>query len=413
MAISNISPKPIRLSEELSILLAISKIFPLVTILIVIGVYVQNASSQGQSLRIVDSDGVAITTVQVIKRAKTQYLNVDDVIKIFSNFDKRTEVAKFNPKRKRYIPFTGELTLQIAEKEISLVLNRKTVYIGGYVEPYNLSAPPSAIAGKPMLPVEFFTEVLSDVLDIGISYNITTRTLQLRLSEGGFIEPPQILPEPDEEFVMVLDPGKGGSDVGIKSLTGLVEKELTLEIAKAAQKLCTANGINLYLTRSSDKFLTSTQRATAENVNRGSLFISIHFNASFSPNHSGFRIYVNNPAGSLRYTGVPPGDSLQTGQLIKEVTQSDFLDQSRELAKIIFEEFELAGFAGKPVIEAPLITLNKVYMPAVLLSCGYLSNSSDVARFSQPESIQAVAQALFQVILTAKQKYHNNAEYNK
>ena len=408
MANSNIFPKSFRLSEESSISLAIRKILLLVTILIAMGVYVQNASSQG--LRIVDSDGNEIITAQVIKRVGSQYLDVEDVIQVFSSLDEKAEIARFKPKRKRYIPFTGELTLQIEEKEISLVLNRKTVDVSGYAEPYNLSAPPLAIAGKPMLPVEFFTDVLSDILEIGISHNRTTQTLQLRLNEGGRVEPPQIQPETDELFVVVLDPGKGGSDAGIKSPTGLVEKELTLQIAKAAQQLCTENGINVYLTRSADKFLTSTERATAENVNRGSLFISIHFNASFSPNHSGFRIYINNPAGSLRYTDVTPGDSLQTGQLIKEVTQSDFLDQSRELAKIISEKLELAGFVGKPAKEVPLVTLNKVYMPAVLLSCGYLSNSSDVEQFSQPESIQAVAQTLFQAILKAKQHYHNVAE---
>jgi len=406
-----ISAKSICFFGKLASSLTIHKIFLLITILLAIVMYAHNASSQGQFIRIVDSDGLEIITAQAANQKRTQYLDVEDVLKVFRTLDERAEAVEFNPKKK-YISLTRRLTLYIKGKAISLVLNQKIVDVSD-AQRYNLSKPPVLIAGKPMLPAEFFTEVLSDVLEIGVSYNRTTGTLQLRWSEGGGVEPPQILPELDEEFVVVFDPGNGGNDIGVRSLTGLLEKNLTLEIAKETQKLCLENGINVYLTRSSDQFLTPTQRAAAANINRGSLFISIHFNASFSPNHSGFRIYVNTPAGSLRYTDIPPGDSLQTGQLIKEITQSDFLDQSRTLAQTIFDELELTGFAGKPPIEIPLIALNKVYMPAVLLSCGYLSNASDVARFSEPKAIQAMAQALFQAALKAKQHYHNNTEGNK
>jgi N-acetylmuramoyl-L-alanine amidase len=280
------------------------------------------------------------------------------------------------------------------------------------------------ISDKPALPIEFLTQILSKVVEIDIEFEQNIQTLWLRLStdDKGLEEPIQALTKRSEQFLVIIDAGHGGSDIGTKSPTGLLEKELTLAIAQKVKQLCVENGIAIHLIRESDQFLTSQQRASIANMNYGDLFISIHSNASFSSNQSGFKIYINNPAGILKsvdQTIKPETNATETSrkprasvnefrtltttsssssQLVKEISQADFIEPSRQLAETLLAELRSAGLVGKPPIEIPLATLDSLYMPAVLLEVGYLSNASDEAKLSDPKAVETISQALFRTV---------------
>ena len=402
-------------------------------------------------IRVVDSNGIEILTVQSINLEDNQYLLINDLFKIFRTFDERQKVTIFDAKQ-RYIPLTQKLTLEFKNnKKISLVINKTTVTIEGYevstppFGTYTLSQAPVLISDKPAFPIEFLTQILSKVLEIDIEFDSNIQTLWIRLNtnDTGSGESIQPLTKQNDQFLVIIDAGHGGSDVGTKSPTGLLEKNLTLEIAQKVKQFCIDNGITVYLTRESDQFLTSQKRANIANMNHGNLFISIHLNASFSRNQSGFTIYVNNPAGTLKLidqkakskTGVSEANrkaepsvnavnrktkssvseantlttaSSQSSQLVKKISQSDFIEQSRKLAENLFFELKSGGLVGRQPLEIPLATLKSVYMPAVLLEVGYLSNASDDAKLSDPKSIETIAQALFRTI----QKFNNGINYS-
>jgi N-acetylmuramoyl-L-alanine amidase len=402
-----------------------------------------NAFSQ-EFIRVVDSNGTEILNVQSISLEDNQYLLISNLLKIFKAFDERQKVKIFDAKQ-RYIPLTQKLTLEFKDnKKISLVINQTTVTIEGResttesletssAEFYTLSKPPALISNIPALPIEFLTQILSKVLEIEIEFdkNIQTLWIRLKTSDTVLEEPIKPLKKRSGEFLVIIDAGHGGNDVGAKSPTGLLEKNLTLEIAQKVRQLCVENGITVYLTRESDKFLTLQQRASIANMSYGDLFISIHLNASFSKNQSGFTIYVNNPAGRLKFTdektksetnvdggnrktdssvnevNAPTTTSSQSSQLVKKVSQLDFIEQSRKLAENLFFELTSSGLVGKPPIEIPLATLNRVYMPAVLLEVGYISNASDDAKLSDPKSIETITQALLRTV----QKFNNRINY--
>lgn len=398
-----------------------------------------NAFSQ-EFIRVVDSNGTEILNVQAISLEDNQYLLINDLLTIFKTFDERQKVKIFDAKQ-RYIPLTQKLTLEFKNnKKISLVINQTTVTIEGHeattesletslAEFYTLSKPPALISNIPALPIEFLTQILSKVLEIEIEFDKNIQTLWIRLKTNDTVleEPIKPLKKRSGEFLVIIDAGHGGNDVGAKSPTGLLEKNLTLEIAQKVRQLCVENGITAYLTRASDKLLTLQQRASIANMSYGDLFISIHLNASFSKEQSGFTIYVNNPARRLKSidektnseTDVNEGNrktdssvnevnaltttSSQSSQLVKKVSQSDFIEQSRKLAENLFFELKSSDLVGRPPIEIPLATLNRVYMPAVLLEVGYLSNASDDAKLSDPKSIETIAQALLRTV----QKFNN------
>ena len=59
--------------------------------------------------------------------------------------------------------------------------------------------------------------------------------------------------EPKElyDYIVVIDPARGGSENGIDTY-GLLEKDLTLQVAKQIQKQFDLEGVRLYCTRTED-----------------------------------------------------------------------------------------------------------------------------------------------------------------
>jgi N-acetylmuramoyl-L-alanine amidase len=86
---------------------------------------------------------------------------------------------------------------------------------------------------------------------------------------------------------------------------------------------------------------------------------------------------------------------------IEALLQEDFLIQSRQFATILQTELEKFSPAPIPLSEIPLTTLAAVYMPAVLIEIGYLSNEAEEARLTDADNLAFIATGIVQAI----QKY--------
>lgn len=86
-----------------------------------------------------------------------------------------------------------------------------------------------------------------------------------------------------------LDPGHGGSDPGA-TRNGLREKDLTLEIAKRTQKYLNENftGHQIKLSRTTDVYLSLSERARLANAWKADVFVSIHINAGGGTGYEDF-----------------------------------------------------------------------------------------------------------------------------
>lgn len=88
--------------------------------------------------------------------------------------------------------------------------------------------------------------------------------------------------------VVAIDAGHGGSpdnnhperlfDPGSVSGNGLLEKDLTLDVARRVQRRLEADQVKVVMTRSSDKFVGIPERMTAAADAGAQYFLSIHFN---------------------------------------------------------------------------------------------------------------------------------------
>src|SRR5437870_994148 len=90
--------------------------------------------------------------------------------------------------------------------------------------------------------------------------------------------------------VVVLDPGHGGQDSGAMC-GGVLEKDLTLDVAHRVDRLLEAEGIATVMTRLGDTYVSLADRATFANRVSDCIFISIHFNEDNQPVSSGVETY--------------------------------------------------------------------------------------------------------------------------
>ena len=106
---------------------------------------------------------------------------------------------------------------------------------------------------------------------------------------------------------VVIDPGHGGSStVGGSSAnnatgpTGLLEKSVTLQVAKAAEAAFENDAVSVILTRTRDVNLGIAARAAKAKDIIADVFESIHFNApeSTSPPAQGTETWIGDPSTS-------------------------------------------------------------------------------------------------------------------
>lgn len=77
---------------------------------------------------------------------------------------------------------------------------------------------------------------------------------------------------------VTLDAGHGGKDPGAVG-NGLKEKDITLEVVKKIAEILKANGVHVNYSRTTDVYLSLTERTNKANSDKSDLFVSVHTNA--------------------------------------------------------------------------------------------------------------------------------------
>lgn len=91
---------------------------------------------------------------------------------------------------------------------------------------------------------------------------------------------------------VVIDPGHGGHDVGTHGPSGVLEKELVLDVAQRLGLLIESRlGSEVIYTRSDDTFVALEDRTALANDRKADLFLSVHANSSPVRSVSGVETY--------------------------------------------------------------------------------------------------------------------------
>ena len=179
------------------------------------------------------------------------------------------------------------------------------------------------------------------------------------------------------DFVVVLDPGHGGSDPGAIQF-GYRESDLVLAISSLVYDRLGQNAnVGVFTTRNEDVFISLTDRADFANALGADLFVSIHLN-SFT-------------------TGVPNGTEVY--YLARDDEQANSF--TRRQAADIFQRNLVSdlGTFDRGVRTSNLSVLRNTQMPSVLLEIAFMSNQNDIAIVSNPANHPRIADSITKSIM--------------
>jgi len=175
-------------------------------------------------------------------------------------------------------------------------------------------------------------------------------------------------------------------------LDGRFEKEFTLDWAKRIKPLLETNGWTVFLTRTSDVYVTNLDRVVFAEAHHSDLFISLHFNsAAPDTKQAGLETYCITP------TGMP--STLTRGyedNWSENLPNNAFDAQNLQLAlKLHGALLRVTGNADRGVRRARFIgVLRGQNRPAILIEAGYLSNPAEAKLIESPEYRQKLAEAV-------------------
>jgi N-acetylmuramoyl-L-alanine amidase len=210
---------------------------------------------------------------------------------------------------------------------------------------------------------------------------------------------------------IVIDAGHGGHDTGTIGPTGLMEKDLCLDVALRLGKIIQQRlpGADVVFTRADDTFIPLEERTSIANQAKADLFISIHANSSRDHAARGIETYYLNLKGSAEAMEVASRENATAQEgvhdlqdLVKKIARTEKIDESKEFAEDIQDSLsKRVQKAGKSVRDrgvrkAPFVVLIGADMPSILTEISFLSNPADEQLLKKPEQRQKVAEGLYQ-----------------
>ena len=212
---------------------------------------------------------------------------------------------------------------------------------------------------------------------------------------------------------IVIDAGHGGHDTGTIGPTGLMEKDLCLDVALRLGKIIQQRlpSAEVVFTRDDDTFIPLERRTEIANEAKADLFVSVHANSSQDRQARGIETYYLNFTGSSDAMEVASRENALSGNaihdlqdLVQKIARNEKIEESRDLATMIQDSLSKRmenlnrGDRNRGVRKAPFVVLIGADMPSVLAEISFLSNPSDEKWLKNPENRQRVADGLYRVI---------------
>ncbi|MFN7113867.1 MAG: N-acetylmuramoyl-L-alanine amidase [Alphaproteobacteria bacterium] len=229
-------------------------------------------------------------------------------------------------------------------------------------------------------------------------------------------KPPGAAPAPrggaERKYVIVLDPGHGGADPGAVAGNGVLEKNITLAVARELKRQLEETGrYRVVMTRDRDVQIRLRDRLDLARRERADLFISLHADKIQRTDVRGASIYTLSRTASDAETarlaerenaaGVVAGvdlnsESQEIAGILLDLAMREKMNESSLLARFLEDAFRRKSVrllpnshrsAGFAVLKAPDV-------PSVLIETGFLSNPAEVKLLSSAEFQRRISSAI-------------------
>ena len=169
------------------------------------------------------------------------------------------------------------------------------------------------------------------------------------------------------DATLIIDAGHGGVDGGAVSVTGECEKNINLAIALRLDSICGLYGVQTKLLRSDDRSIhdedavTIREKKVSDLHNRAAIIestenatvISIHQNIYTNSKYSGAQVFYSNGDLSASFAALMQEN-------LRVQLAPDNIRQAKPIPKTVY-------------------LMNHISCRALLVECGFLSNSSEAA----------------------------------
>lgn len=180
-------------------------------------------------------------------------------------------------------------------------------------------------------------------------------------------------------YVILIDPGHGGFDPGKVSPDGIEEKEINLQISVKLKKALEENGFSVFLTRDTDCSLDTPGSSNKKSSDLhfrtdkaaeldADLYISIHQNSYSAEYVHGAQVFYYASSGQ----GKKLAETIQD-RLISDVDP---------------------GNTRMPKGNSDYLVLTESPCTAIIVECGFLSNTAECRSLCDPQYQSKLAEAI-------------------
>ena len=218
------------------------------------------------------------------------------------------------------------------------------------------------------------------------------------------------------DIVVAIDAGHGGKDPGAVSSNNVLEKDITLLIAKELERtLRDTEGYEAVLIRNDDSTVSLNDRYQNARKFGADAFISIHADGFRLASVKGASIFIwSEESSSSVARNLSEKERKRIQAQIKNIKSYDFnedaardlypntykkkVDQSKELGTKILDQLKRDPFTKihKQNVEyADFRVLKSVDIPSVLVESGFITNPEDAKRLKTKAGRRMIARSIF------------------
>jgi N-acetylmuramoyl-L-alanine amidase len=272
---------------------------------------------------------------------------------------------------------TGRHSVQVGGKTIAFAPGLRSYLVNSAVFP--LSSPVTVENGNLRLPPELLRHLEGAPPRSPVP-------LAVDLGRPVPVQPPPVRPDPARPrklppCVIVIDPGHGGMHTGGKGRTGLLEKDINLDVSLELREILEGWGARVVMTRTTDRHfdrdVDDDLNARVDIVNRSGadLFLSVHTNYVANAGPRGFEVWVPRTSGARDR-------------------------KSRDLARILLDELGQVWDSENRGVkdEHNLRVLKGTTCPAALVELEFVSNPQAERQLAKPVKRRELAEALAEAV---------------
>ena len=175
---------------------------------------------------------------------------------------------------------------------------------------------------------------------------------------------------------------------------GVLEKDLTLDVARRIDRLLEAEGIATQMTRLGDTYVSLADRAAFANRVSNCIFVSIHFNEDNRPVSSGVETYYaahQITGGSFAASWLP-----FLWRALSESPNSESQSLAGSIQEALVVRTRALDRGTKP---RQFFVIANVTAPAALVEGGFLTNKEDISKLASENYREEIAAAVADGIL--------------